>query len=161
MNQKDLKQRLPKSFEIISEPTLIGVYSRGKIDEDPKDYQKKYVPEGTIYDIPRSFITSSNLASDCIYRETSFLHPPLRQRPIVLKFLVQCSKADNFPIYVIESKGEISRRLKEISSQTEEIERMGLEVSWLIILTNEKILPVVRKLQFPSNTFISYYTNTK
>lgn len=154
MKDSDFHKSLPNKINITDEPTLIKVYTRGKLNEQPKDVMEKYIPEGNSDDIPRSFVSKANLGPKYIYRENAFLPIEHRQRPIVIKHLIQFNLYDNFPIFVIKSRGEISRKLREIKYQVREIKNQEISLTELIILMHESIDPEKIEIDFPMHAFI-------
>ena len=157
MKDSNFLNSLPSKVYIIEEPTLIEVYTRGNMNEPPKDLLKKYIPEGNTYDIPRSFIAKVNLGGKFIYRENALLPIESRQRPIVIKYLIQLDLKDNFPIFLIRSNGEISRKLREIKYQLSEIEKQEISLSELIILMYEGINLENIEINLPTHAFICHY----
>ena len=154
MKDNDLTKSLPCKIDIIDRPTLVKVYSRGFLNEPPKDITEKYIPEGNSYDIPRSFAANVNFDSGYIYRETAFLPVEFRQRPIVIKHIIQFDLKENFPIFVIKSKGEISRKLREIKYQIGEIKNRAIQLTELIILVHDDIDTKIVELNLPMHAFI-------
>ncbi len=157
MKDSNFLKSLPSRFDIIDKPTFIEVYTRGNLNEPPKDHEKKYIPEGNSYDIPRSFVVNVNLSSKYIYRENALFPVEYRQRPIVIKYLIQFDLKDNFPIFVIKSKGEISRKLREIKYQVQEFENQKTSLSEVIILMYYDINIEKVDVNLPMHAFICYY----
>lgn len=154
MNNGHIEEILPNTFTVISEPTIISVYTRGTLDGAPKDVMKRYIPENSIDDIVRSFIAKSKLSEEYFYRENVFLQPAIRQRPIVIKYLIQHKDGNNFPIYVIRTKGDISRKLREIRYHLSEIIGGGFPLTSLIVLINKSLISQITYLKFPMHAFI-------
>ncbi len=157
MKNSNFLNNLPNKIDIIDEPTLIKVYTRGNMNEPPKDLVTKYIPEGNTYDIPRSFITKVNPRGKYIYRENAFLPIENKQRPIVIKYLIQFDLKDNFPIFLIRYKGELSRKLREIKYQIREIEKQEISLIESIILIYEGINLENVEINIPTHAFICYY----
>lgn len=159
MNKVIMKE-LPRTFNIISEsnPILIKVYKRGSFEGLPIDETKTYVPEGTSEDIPRSFIANIPEPDRWTYRENVFLEINLRQRPVVLKYVLQKSPVDKLLIYTISKAGDLRRKVKEIDFHLTAIKRKGLQVSGLIILIPEDMLNKIADINWHVDAFISLYS---
>ena len=151
----------PEQFDIVRETQLIKVHTRGTINSDPIDISNVYIPEGKNIDVPRSFASSIRNITDIRYRETVFIDVEEKQRPLRIKYMIDClSNKRRWLIQIIRSLGNIRRKIFEVDYQLNHIKRLGIEITGVILLVasdipTEKLTHIIEAIETP--VFISIY----
>ncbi|TGC07011.1 hypothetical protein CUN85_12005 [Methanolobus halotolerans] len=150
---------IPKTFDLCKEefPEIVTVYRSGDITSEHKSKMEAYVPEGKADDIPRSFVLTFSKKCRIKYRENIFYYIPYKQRHIVFKYIIETPDQLRWIIHPISKSADIRRKYAELGRQLSILESENIDVAGVIILTSEKILKRLHTIEWPQNTFFSYY----
>jgi hypothetical protein len=150
---------LPKLIKIVnkSNPQLITVYRRGNIFESPKDNFKVYIPENNKYDIPRSFVTYLTNNITFIYREYVSIDLITKQRPIIIKYMIELYNKNTYLIFLITKNADIRAKHDEIEIYIETLKEEQIKISGIIIIININLKDNIKNIKWPLKPFIIFY----